>query len=907
MVKAAPIKFSFSGGEYTPLMEGRVDQPAYPTACSRIRNGIPTVQGPLIRRGGFYFVSEVKDSSKRSWLWKFQFNVNQAYILEFGHQYIRFYTSHAQVLSGMSAYELVSPYSESDLVDSDGCFRLKFEQSRDVIYIAHSAYKTRKLTRLANTNWTLTSMANAGGPFQDTNTDTAKSVYVKGQSTAISAAANNGSGLIRLTVTSSTGFTSGDKATVVGVSAISGDFTITVINGTTIDLQGTTFAANTVSSASIYTSLNEGSTVQLVANSGIFESGLVGSLFYLEQLFANAVRPWEAGKTIANGALRRSDSKTYEAIVGGTSGSSKPVHTSGNAYDGSDSSSVLWRYADAGYGWIEITGYIDAQNVTGTVKAALPKECLGSTGASRRWAKAAWSAVDGYPDQVKIFRERLAFTDGEYADLSVSNDFENFARKDFGQVTAQMAVRAQIPGSQINTSKWMAAGNDLLIGTAGAEYLMSTITSSEPFGPDNARISLQTGYGGRGVPALTIGEPTLFAQRSGRKLRDIAYTFEKDKYAGRDTTIFSEHLLRNGIVDMDYQAEPHSLIWGVTNDGKLIGFTYNTEQNVLSWHPHPIGGGGIVESVRCIPSPDTNRDELWAIVRFTINGQTKRYIGYMKPEYDASTMRQDDMFHVDFGLSLYNAVNATLSAGASAMTKGATGVTFTAGSSVFSSGDVGRLIHYDYTETIEDDTGDFVTVKKKAVALITGYTSGTVVTCTINKPFPSAPSLAANAWRMTVTTLSGLSHLEGRTVAILVDGAAHPDAVVTSGAVSLNYPASVVHVGLPTTFYVRSMRNEAGAVNGTAQGKTKRTNKAIFRFKDTLGGSIGARDSLLDPINFRMPSDPLDEATPLFSGDKTVTMPEGYDTDGYVIYKNSQPLAATIICWMPDVETQDRQ
>jgi hypothetical protein len=64
-------------------------------------------------------------------------------------------------------------------------------------------------------------------------------------STTISGAANNGSGLIRLTVTSTTGWTTGDikdVASVGGVTNANGTWTITVIDATHIDLQGSTFA-----------------------------------------------------------------------------------------------------------------------------------------------------------------------------------------------------------------------------------------------------------------------------------------------------------------------------------------------------------------------------------------------------------------------------------------------------------------------------------------------------------------------------------------------------------------------------------------------------------------------------------------------------------------------------------------
>jgi hypothetical protein len=76
----------------------------------------------------------------------------------------------------------------------------------------------------------------------------------------ISNAANNGSGLIRLTVSSSSGWTTGDWKTISGVTGTTeanGTWQITVVNGTTIDLQGSTFANAYVSGGLVAGSLDD--------------------------------------------------------------------------------------------------------------------------------------------------------------------------------------------------------------------------------------------------------------------------------------------------------------------------------------------------------------------------------------------------------------------------------------------------------------------------------------------------------------------------------------------------------------------------------------------------------------------------------------------------------------------------
>jgi hypothetical protein len=76
---------------------------------------------------------------------------------------------------------------------------------------------------------------------------------------SISGAANNGSGLIRLTVSSTSGWSTGQiKAVsdVIGTTEANGNWTITVIDATHIDLQGSAFANAYVSGGTVGGSLD---------------------------------------------------------------------------------------------------------------------------------------------------------------------------------------------------------------------------------------------------------------------------------------------------------------------------------------------------------------------------------------------------------------------------------------------------------------------------------------------------------------------------------------------------------------------------------------------------------------------------------------------------------------------------
>ncbi|MBR7900875.1 hypothetical protein [Burkholderia multivorans] len=157
------------------------------------------------------------------------------------------------------------------------------------------------------------------------------------------------------------------------------------------------------------------------------------------------------------------------------------------------------------------------------------------------------------------------------------------------------------------------------------------------------------------------------------------------------------------------------------------------------------------------------------------------------------------------------------------------------------------------------------------------------------------------------TAISGLGHLEGETVAVLTDGAVHPSRTVVAGSIALDWPASVAHIGVPTKCRIQTMQLNAGAANGTAQGKTKRVANVVTRFSRSLGGAVGPSfdDSDLEPLNFRRPSNRMDRAVPLFDGDMESAWRAGYEGQSWVCYQNDQPLPVTLLGFFPILDTQD--
>lgn len=164
MAKVAPIQTAYNTGEISPLMDGRVDFDKYKAALKVCLNHIPLVQGGVTRRPGTIHVAEVKDSSAKTRLVRFEYSVTQAYVLEFGNLYVRIYRNHGRNESPPGTpIEVVTPYTTAQIP------YLMFTQSADVLYIAHPSHPPASVNRASDTSWSYNVLAFVDGPYQNTN------------------------------------------------------------------------------------------------------------------------------------------------------------------------------------------------------------------------------------------------------------------------------------------------------------------------------------------------------------------------------------------------------------------------------------------------------------------------------------------------------------------------------------------------------------------------------------------------------------------------------------------------------------------------------------------------------------------------------------------------------------------
>jgi hypothetical protein len=160
--------------------------------------------------------------------------------------------------------------------------------------------------------------------------------------------------------------------------------------------------------------------------------------------------------------------------------------------------------------------------------------------------------------------------------------------------------------------------------------------------------------------------------------------------------------------------------------------------------------------------------------------------------------------------------------------------------------------------------------------------------------------------RKLVTTVSGLDHLEGESVDILADGAVQPSKTVSSGSITIDESAAVIHVGLGYVSRAALLRLEAGSESGVALGKTRRIHRVGMLLHRTLGMKLGPSFTDLTVIPFRKSSDPMTRAPALFSGIISENFDADYDFENLVSFQQDQPLPSMVLAVMPQMVTQDR-
>ncbi len=553
-------------------------------------------------------------------------------------------------------------------------------------------------------------------------------------------------------------------------------------------------------SKTVYSS-GETGTVTLTASSAIFGAEQVGKLFYLEQPAVDSVPVWETSKSVNVGTVRRAENNYYRANTSGKTGTLRPSHTEGMAWDGwggsgDDDTGIQWEYLHSGFGICRITAVAgNGLSATATVISRIPSNAVGSANASYKYGRYAWNSVNGYPGTVVYYQQRLIFAASTAQPQTVwcsrSGDYKDFGKNN--PITDDDRIIYTYAGRQVNEIRHLIDVGSLVALTSGGQFQI-TGDQNKVLTPSSFSFSSQGADGASSTPPITVSNIALFIQDKGSVVRDLAYSFDVDGYQGSDLTVLANHLFQGyQLVDWSFTVVPYSSAWAIRNDGMLLCLTYLRDQQVFAWAPQPTDGK--FEST-CSISEGTE-DGVYFSVQRRVNGVTKRYIERLNTRQFTS---DEDAFFVDCGLSYDgrnsdNAATITISSERDNWEWSGPFTLTSSGNADFSADSIGDALHLPYTETVDG--------KDEARELhlkIIEYISPNVVTAQANRTIPSAfRNNPTSNWRLAKLTFSGLSHIEGKKVNVLSDGNVESQKIVNDGKIKLDSPGAVVHVGLPIT------------------------------------------------------------------------------------------------------------
>lgn len=914
------IQTNYTGGELSPGIAGRTDVKKYYDGCARLENMVVLDQGGATRRGGTRYRSAAKYADKPALLVEFIFSTVQAYLLEVGHNYIRFYKDGGQIqATGGGAYEVATPFTETDLE------KLTFSQSTDTLFISHPDYQ-RKLVRLDHNDWRLQNIkidqpALAMDQYEPTGTLTP------------GAATGNG---IRFTASVAV-FLAGDIGCELKAKNGTGRAEIT---GTLI-----------YPSAALTPGAATGSGIRFRANAAVFMVEALNAEIQAvigagRALIKQVIQEYYPVGTLTPGAV------TGDGITFTTSESFLTSEHIGCEFEAKNgvgraritavpsgteaTCDILTDFASTGAitvnNWLLLGDY-----ATGLVPGTPSLEVLGHNVNA--------DITEDFPDTDPIASgdwRLLGLTSisspSTYVLANIIDDFDSVAPLASGEWILTGGQRT----GEISYVAANYSGSYLVdqVYTPSTKLTLSCLV--DIFRPSDVRkysrilggcIEITKYNNARSIEA-TIRRDLPITSAQYLKFGQIII----ESPAWSDARGWPWHLVfhKNRLIAAGSDSFPESF-WGSES-----GQFYNFLTGSLDADPYEFSlAGDQVNAIQWIISAKnlfmgTPNGEF-------ILGSSDQPLNSSNPGVHEESsigsrrmraIKRDNMvFFVSDSSNRLHALIYQLNADGFvakdlnifaehlvkspikglAATKGPQAI-------VWAWCEDGSMIGLSFQQ--EHDVWGwhrhtFQNGQIEQAACIPGtggYETWLLVKRTINgsvvryletiENYDYLSLLLPDAFFVDsgltydgppITVLTGLGHLEGETLAILADGAVRPQQQVVGGEITLSRPASKIHAGLPMSSYLQHMPLAAPGTANAINLLEKCISEVILRLSRSLGFKLGPDEDHLETAYFGEASDPMGSPPALFSGPKSVKYLQGFAREVQPLVVQDQPLPLTIL------------
>lgn len=576
-------------------------------------------------------------------------------------------TGYTTYISGGLAKKIVAfstPYLPADLAGLD------YAQSADVLTVTHQNYGPIEISRLSDTNWTVTAPTFKDGPYLDEPINVNNGIKPSDRNVITNGSTGIANNLF-----------DGNESSAVAKQDVPWTINRTlaapaVSNNYYVQQGGdkSNLRAITAWTYEGYDGTNW-NVLHRVADQGSWGSGEKRFFDFVNSTSFSAYRfvvTAGVGGDNQDSGSGPADYVQAAELGWGYNGDYAPTMTltfdntnginTGAGFNSGDVGRHIRMFASDGkWRWFVITGVTSTTVVTGRMYGyGLP-----DTDKIFRWKLGAWR-TGSWPAKVSFFQSRRVFA-RSLNEINTINFTKTADFYDFGSsqpLVDDDGIRLKLLSGQVNAITWLAEGEKLVIGTGANVRILGKSNENAGFGATNVGQKQQTSSGAKEIKPISVGSVILYVDSYGKILREFVYDLNQDSFVGPDVTILSDHLLAGGVVDMAYQQVPDSIVWIVTADGGLRAFTYERDQKIVALTriavaPGDTGTAAYVENVCCVPGD--GRTEVYIVVRRTIGGVVKRFIERLSTEFESITgMATADGVFLDSSLTYSGSATGTV-------------------------------------------------------------------------------------------------------------------------------------------------------------------------------------------------------------------------------------------------------
>lgn len=632
------ILTSFTAGEFSPLLDGRLDLARFKSSAKSLENFIVKPYGGISKIPGSHFVAALKNHNASARLLEFSFNSKQNYILvmEGGREvegvevggYMRIMSGHGYIKNqDNSIYEIETPFRSEDVKN------IFYLQHRDVLYVACGTRPVQKVIRHAHDNWTIEAAGSKNGPYGEANKDKEKVVFFPA-----------GSGDMEITANFDL-FTPDRLGQYLKIN--DGDVKIKEI----VDVRTAKVSVDSEITPEANTE-SYGEELYVQPENG--DEFVDIEVKYTKKYFFCFEVTSDDGEAVSFDLVIKNTKHTEDEFcsstfsetgvfyitidVGDYLGGTLPYDSASNSYPPDPDKTTLR---------VEFLNRSANSTVDNILFRLIEPDHPKATYC---WAWEAFNEEHGYPQVISLENRRLVVARNKKYPNGIWFSKSDGEREDFSSWDTEKdttGIFVQLESGSLEEICWLQPKDGkLYCGTGLGIWKLSAPDTAKNMAPTNIQATKESTYGSILMDSLLVGDGIVFAERGGERVREYSYNLKTDNWEPSDLTLWGEHILRESpIIGYAWQQQPFGVLWVLREDGVLCSITYLKKENVLAVSRHPKKNCK-VEAIATIIN-DNGKEEIWMVCNRTIKGETRRYVEYLESEYED----QDDWFYVDSGLT----------------------------------------------------------------------------------------------------------------------------------------------------------------------------------------------------------------------------------------------------------------